>query len=88
MSPDQFLKDEDDVEEPMPVGRLASPEELFRLAARWDRVHRVVLFKEDEVNPLDVADFFLSRRKGRPSQGRALTGRFWTGAGGTHGRRE
>ena len=58
VSPDQFLKDEDDVEEPMPVGRLASPEELFRLAARWDRVHRVVLFKEDEVNPLDVADCF------------------------------
>ena len=72
VSPDQFLKDEDDVEEPMPVGRLASPEELFRLAARWDRVHRVVLFKEDEVNPLDVADCFPVLKEGEAFPGEGI----------------
>ena len=50
----------------LPVGELADPQELFKLAQRWDKVHRVVLFKEDEINSLDLADCFPVPKDGLP----------------------
>ena len=66
VSPDLFLKDEAEVSVELPVGKLADPQELFKLAQRWDKVHRVVLFKSDEVNPLDIADCFPVPKDGLP----------------------
>ena len=64
--PDLFLKDEAEVSVDLPVGKLADPQELFKLAQRWDKVHRVVLFKEDEINSLDIADCFPLPKDGLP----------------------
>ena len=65
-TPDLFLKDEADVSVDFPVGKLADPQELFKLAQRWDKVHRVVLFKADEIDSLDIADCFPVPKDGLP----------------------
>ena len=64
----------------LPVWKLADPQELCKLAQRWDKVHRVVLFKEDEINPLDIADCFPVPKDGLPFplQG-AFEGRLFRG---------
>ena len=61
-----FLKDEAEVSVDLPLGKLADPQELFKLAQRWDKVHRVVLFKADEIDPLDLADCFPVPKDGLP----------------------
>ena len=56
--PDQSLLPMDLRPTPPPPGRLASREELLKLAARWDSIDKLALLKIDEVNPDDIADVF------------------------------
>ena len=66
MSPDLFVKDEAEVSVDLPGGKLADPQELFKLAQRWDKDHRVVLFKADEIESRDIADCFPVPKDGLP----------------------
>ena len=73
-TPDAFLKDDfyvDDDADSLPVGKLADPGELLKLARRWDQVGRVTLFRRADIDPRDIADCFpvLKEGTGFPGDG-------------------
>ena len=64
--PDAFLIPDEEVAEDneLPIGGLADPEELFKLGARWDRVGRVMLYRQSEIDTRDIADCFPVLKEG------------------------
>jgi hypothetical protein len=71
-TPDAFLKPEgEEEEETLAIGKLASPEELLKLARRWDAVGRVALFRKCDIDERDISDCFpvLKEGHGHPDPG-------------------
>ena len=56
--PDCLLLPDDDLAPIKPMGKMASPEELVKLARRWDAVGSLVLLPASSIDSRDIADCF------------------------------
>ena len=57
-TPDAFSKPDGEEDPPLPIGKLADPDQLLLLAKRWDTVGRVALFRVCDIDERDIADCF------------------------------
>ena len=66
VKPDCQLLPDDEVLPPTPMGKLADPIELVKLAQRWDAVKCLVLLPASAVDSRDIADCFPVLKSGSP----------------------
>ncbi len=66
VNPDCLLIPDDELEPTRPMGKLASPVEVFKLARKWDAVECLVLLRTSCIDPRDIADCFPVLKSGAP----------------------